>query len=153
MVHPRAKLSGELRDVASILDLKVDYDSPLRSVFEVSPAREGWIQSTYGDVAAFEVDLGLACSDGTEMLPPPLEIQESSLLRDDIIVSTRSLLEVMFYLSQGVDVPLPHQAKGLVTLTVDAEGNAFDWSKMMHDLFTIRHCDKSLKHADVAVKY
>jgi hypothetical protein len=74
-------------------------------------------------------------------------------LRDDIIVSTRSRLEAMFYLSQAVDVPLPHQAKGLVTLTVDAEGNAFDWSKTMHDLFTIRHCDKSLKHADVAVKY
>lgn len=58
----------------------------------------------------------------------------------------------MFYLSQRVDVPIPHQAKGLVTLTVDVEGNASDWSEMMHDLLTIRHCDKCPKHAAVAVK-
>ena len=142
-----------MRDVASILDLKVDYDSPKPAVFEVSSARQGWIHSTYGDAAAFEVNLGLACSDGNEMLPPPMEVQPSTLLREDVIVSTRSLLEVMFYLSQGVEVPLEHQAQGLVTLTVDEAGEAFDWSEMMHDIFAVQACKKCPKHAAVAVQY
>jgi hypothetical protein len=153
VVHPKAKLSGELQELAGLLDLEVDYDSPKPAVFELDSAKEGWIQSTFADATSFQADLGMACANEFEMLPAPLEVQESSLLRRDIVVSTRSLLEVMFYLSQGVNVPLEHQAQGLVTLTVDEGGAPFDWSEMMHDLFTIHACKKCPKHAAVAVEY
>jgi hypothetical protein len=134
VVHPRAKLSGELQELAALLDLEVDYNSPKPAVFEIDAAKEGWIQSTFAQATAFQADLGLAYAGESEMLPAPLEVQESALLRKDIVVSTRSLLEVMFYLSQGVTVPLEHQAQGLVTITVDESGNPFDWNEMMQDL-------------------
>lgn len=153
VVHPQAKLSGQLQELAGLLDLKVDYDSPKPAVFEVDSAKEGWIQSTFADATSFQADVGVACGDDFGMLLGETEVQDSSLLREDIVVSTRSLLEVMFYLSQGVDVPLEHQAQGLVTITVDEGGNPFDWSEMMHDLFTIHSCKKCPKHAAVAVEY
>lgn len=153
VVHPKAKLTGELQELAGLLNLEVDYDSPRAAMFEVELAKEGWIQSTFSEAKSFQADLGFACATEIEMLPAPLELQGSSLLRDDIVVSTRSLLEVMFYLSQGVCVPLEHQAQGLVTLTVDEAGSPFDWSEMMHDLFTIRACKKCPEHAAVAVEY
>lgn len=152
-VHPKAKLSGQLQQLAELLDLKVDYDSPKPSIFEIDSAKEGWIQSTFADATSFQADFGLACANEFELTPSSLEVQGSSLLRSDIVVSTRSLLEVMFYLSQGVDTPLEHQARGIVTLTVDESGAPFDWSEMMHDLFTIHACKKCPEHAAVAIEY
>lgn len=153
VIHPNAKLSSELRELAALLDLEVDYVSPKPAVFELNSGKEGWIQSTFAEATSFHTDPGLPSANEYETLPAPPEAQGSSLLRNDIVVSTRSLLEVMFYLSQGVNVPLEHQAQGLVTLTVDEGGNPFDWSEMMHDLFTIHVCKKFPKHAAVAVEY
>ena len=153
VVHPRAKLTGELQELAALLDLEVDYESPKPAMFEVDSAKEGWIQSTFAEATSFQADVGLGCANEFEMLPAPLEVENTSLLRKDIVVSTRSLLEVMFYLSQGVHVPVEHQEQGLVTLTVDEDGAPFDWSEMMHDLFTICASKKCPKHAAVAVKY
>jgi hypothetical protein len=94
-----------------------------------------------------------ACADETEILPIHLDDHPDELLRDDIVVSTRSLLEVMYYLSHGVIVPAEHQSQGLVTLTTDQTGAAFDWTDMMHDLFTIHCCKHCPEHAAVAVQY
>lgn len=153
VVHPQAKLSGDLQELAGLLDLAVDYDSPKPAIFEVQSSKAGWIQSTFANATSFHADSGLACADGFEVVPAPFEIQSGPPLRDDIVVSTRSLLEVMFYLSQGVDVPLQHQSQGIVTVTVDGAGAPFDWSEMMHDLFTIRACKHCPGHAAVSVKY
>ena len=62
VVHPKAKLSGELQELAGLLDLDVDYDSPKPAVFEVDSAKEGWIQSTFAEATSFQADLGLACA-------------------------------------------------------------------------------------------
>lgn len=153
VVHPKAKLSGELREIAEILDLKVDYDSPKPAVFAVKSAKEGWIQSTFADATAFPAEFDLACTGEMDGLSMSMDGPDGSPLRDDIVVSTRSLLEVMFFLSQGVNVPLEHQAQGLVNVTVDEAGAAFDWNEMMGDLFVVRACAKCPKHAAVAVKY
>ena len=153
VVHPKAKLSGELQDLAGLLDLEVDYDSPKPAIFEVESAKQGWIQSTFAEATSFQPDCFMACPNEFEMLSGTHGGQDSALLRNDIVVSTRSLLEVMFYLSQGVDIPEEHQSNGLVTLTVDHAGCPFDWSEMMHDLFTIHACKKRPDCAAVAVEY
>lgn len=153
VVHPNAKLSNELHELARILDLKVDFDSPEPAVFKVESAKEGWIQSTFAGAKAFQPDLGSACASEFEALIAPADAVSSEMLRDDIVVSTRSLLEVLFHLSQGVTVPLDHQSQGLVTLTVDETGAPFDWSEMMCDLFTVHACKKCPDHAAVAIKH
>jgi hypothetical protein len=153
VVHPRAKFSTEMREIAELLDLKVDYESSKPALYEVVSAREGWIQSTFENAPDTPVELIAPQGESEGVLPAPSDELDLSPLRDDVVISTRSLLEVMFYLSHGINVPLEHQACGLVTLTVDESGEAFDWNEMFCDLFTVRACDQCPKHAAVAVQY
>ena len=57
---------------------------------------------------------------------------------DQIRVVTRSLLGIMFYISQAVEVPREDILQGKVTKTKTAEGNAFDWKEITGDLLRIR---------------
>ena len=51
---------------------------------------------------------------------------------------TRSMMGVLFYLSQAVEVPQAHRDRGWVTTTVDADGQPFDWSQVTGDLLRVR---------------
>ena len=57
---------------------------------------------------------------------------------DQIRVVTRSLLGIMFYISQAVEVPREDILQGKVTQTKTVEGNVFDWRKVTGDLLRIR---------------
>lgn len=51
--------------------------------------------------------------------------------KDEILIDTRAPISVMYFLSQGVDVPAWHEEWGKVTVTVDAQGNRFDWDEVV----------------------
>ncbi len=74
---------------------------------------------------------------------------------DKLDLETRSLLQVLFFVSHGVDVPAPHVASGIASSTMGDGANGFDWSQVMQGLMKIRHCKS--KHppecALVAVQY
>jgi hypothetical protein len=53
-------------------------------------------------------------------------------------VRLRSVLGAMFYLSQGVDVPADHEKARLVTITRDADGRRFDWSRVLDGTFRVK---------------
>ena len=55
-----------------------------------------------------------------------------------IRVVTRSLLGIMFYLSQSVEVPERDIKKGRVTLTKTPDGGVFDWQEVTAKLLRIR---------------
>ena len=55
-----------------------------------------------------------------------------------ISVQGRSLLAVMYFLSQGVDVPNEDETAGRVTVTRDADGNEFDWSRVLGPLIHVQ---------------
>ena len=57
---------------------------------------------------------------------------------DQIHVVSRSLLGIMFYLSQAVDVPREDVLRGRVTQTKTPEGKNFDWKEITGDLLKIR---------------
>lgn len=74
--------------------------------------------------------------------------------RDNLIVSTRSLKEIMYFLSQPIDVPQAHIEKGFVRQTIDpATGCPFDWQEIFHDLFQIHSGKLPPLHAAVSIKY
>lgn len=153
VVHPNAKASTEMDEVSKLLNLRVDCDSPDPAVFDVTSAKKGRIQAAFAGAKPAPVQLGMILNDGSEERLIPEDLQQPQLLRTDIVISTRSLLEVMFYLSQGVNVPCEHQNQGLVTLTFDENGTVFDWNQMLGDLFTIKSCQHRPAHAAVAVKH
>ena len=55
---------------------------------------------------------------------------------NQIRVVTRSLLGIMFYLSQAVEVP--SEDFGKITQTKTPEGNIFDWKEITGDLFRVK---------------
>lgn len=58
--------------------------------------------------------------------------------RQELVVSTRSLKEMMFYLSHGITVPQSHVDAGLITQTFDHDGLEFDWRDMTGDMLQVK---------------
>jgi hypothetical protein len=72
---------------------------------------------------------------------------------DEIAVTPRSLLAVMFFLSQAVEPPSRDEEHGLVTVTRDAGGHPFDWQQVVGPLMRIRSAADSPADASLAVFY
>lgn len=70
----------------------------------------------------------------------------------EISIVPRSITSAMYYASQGVEVPPEDEEKGRVTVTRDAAGERFDWSRLTGDLIRVRSGGRP-KEAYVAVDY
>jgi hypothetical protein len=68
-------------------------------------------------------------------------------------VSTRSLLGVLFYVSQSVEVPERDEWAGRVTVTATSDGDPFDWTEVTGDIIRIRWSGGRPPGAAVAVPY
>ena len=68
-------------------------------------------------------------------------------------IQTRSLMGILYYLSQNVRVPQRHRSKGLVTNTVTDTGEPFDWSEVLGDIFTVHSQWTEPANANVKVHY
>jgi hypothetical protein len=69
-----------------------------------------------------------------------------------ISVIPRSVTSAMFYVSQSVEVPPEDEEEGRVTITRDAAGERFDWSRLTGNLIRVRSGEKP-SGAYVAVEY
>lgn len=68
-------------------------------------------------------------------------------------IRPRSLLGTLFYLSQGVQVPVEHMERGLVTVTRNADGSLFDWNLVSGKEMKIFSSKKNPAHASTKVFY
>jgi len=93
--------------------------------------------------------LGLDPGVTTLRVVPELRPKE----RDEVAVTGRSLLSVLFFLSQGVEsLPRDEQA-GKVTVTKDANGKRFDWVEATGRLLHIHAAEQPPAEAAVRVHY
>ena len=65
----------------------------------------------------------------------------------------RSLLGVLYFLSQSVELPAPDVQAGLVTVTRDEQGRPFDWSKVTGKVMAIHSQKERPQRAYVAVQH
>lgn len=72
---------------------------------------------------------------------------------ESIHITIRSPLQVMFYLSKGVEVPESHQKKGLVKNTLDVDGSVFDWQRVLEGRFCVQSSKLRPHNTAVAVKH
>lgn len=74
---------------------------------------------------------------------------------DRLDLETRSLLQVLFFLSHGVDVPPEHVASGVAPLTAGPDGRGFDWQQVLGGLFRVDVAagKEPPPHAAVATHY
>jgi len=73
--------------------------------------------------------------------------------RTDLMFSTRSMKEMMFYLSHGISVPQAHLDQHRVRQTFDNDGCEFDWGDMTGDLFRVNVQRLRPRNAAVAVRH
>ena len=65
----------------------------------------------------------------------------------------RSLMGVLFYLSQGVEVSKEDEDLGLVTMTQNTDGSVFDWGEVVGDLIRVVSSKEKPFGTSVAVEY
>ncbi|QEL20180.1 hypothetical protein [Limnoglobus roseus] len=90
----------------------------------------------------------------TEKLDPFLEGTPAAGL-DTLDMETRSLLQVLFFVANGVTVPPCHATSGIAPQTVQADGTPFDWRPVFEGLFKVCWADgkKPPPFAHVAIRY
>ena len=77
----------------------------------------------------------------------------SSSNNKDIVIATRSLLGVMYYLSHSVDVPEQDKTDGKVTITQTQDGDEFDWTDLTQDLFKINTSSQNENDSAIGTNY
>jgi len=85
--------------------------------------------------------------------PFPANFPAEGLTRLDL--ETRSLLQALYYVSHGIEIPPEHMAQGQVTVTRDQAGQIYDWPQMLSGLFRV-HSAKGKERppgAHVATQY
>lgn len=70
-----------------------------------------------------------------------------------IAISTRSLMAIMSYMSQGIIVPQRDFDAGKVTHTKTIDGENFDWQKVLEGVFKVESSDKMPEDGRIAVSY
>ncbi|WP_239292335.1 hypothetical protein [Candidatus Nitrotoga sp. 1052] len=84
----------------------------------------------------------------------PFKINHPSDGVDVLDLETRSLLQVLYFVSKGLDVPVEHVGRGFVQATTDETGQPFDWRKITSNLFHVYSANGDRPPtAHVAVKY
>ena len=73
--------------------------------------------------------------------------------KQEMYIVTRSLLGIMFYLSQGVEIPDKDILDGKVTHTKKTNGDNFDWKEITGDLLNIKHSLTAPADSEVAIFY
>ena len=104
---------------------------------------------------AFRIRIGPRSYDiGFESLDPfPATYPAQGV--DVFDLETRSLLQVLYFLSKGVEVPPAHQAQGVARTTRHPDGKPFDWTQVTRGLFRVRQsaAEQPPANAHVAIRY
>jgi len=99
------------------------------------------------DVAAVRRELGLQPGvDDFTLTAFPFGRQPT-----EVGIRCRSLLGVLYFLSQSVELPAPDVRARLATVTKDDNGQPFDWSKVTGKVMTIHSQKERPRNAYVAV--
>ncbi|MBL8485439.1 MAG: hypothetical protein JNJ60_24810 [Rhodocyclaceae bacterium] len=89
-------------------------------------------------VQAFHLQGGLTRFDITQEALAPFANSERDKGLTKVDLETRSLLQALYFVSHGTDLPPEHVAAGVVTVTTDAAGQPFDWQRVTGGLFHVK---------------
>ena len=82
-----------------------------------------------------------------------LPMPQGSHQRSDMRIATRSLLNIMLSLGEGIEVPDKHLEEGLVKTYTNKAGEVIDRSRYVHELLHIRSSSSQPMNAAVAIRY
>ena len=70
-----------------------------------------------------------------------------------VLLTGRSILGVMTFLAQQVEVPAEHFRQGLAHQTRGADGKPFNWNQVSRDMFRVHSSSSRPEHAFLEVQY
>ena len=130
--------------VAGLLEVELGADQSL--VLQLASAPDGPLAAEVAEVRKL---LDLPEGVGTFRITSALKRKQP----DEIAVTGRSLLAVLFFLSQAVEVPERHETEGRVTVTRTASGERFDWAAATGHLLQVHSAASEPPNAAVRVRY
>src|SRR5262249_20175183 len=83
-----------------------------------------------GLVHLLNLQPGLARYEVTQSTVGFVDRRPGAKPSDKLELVTRSLIQVLFYLSHGVEVPAEHLASGVAKATLEPDGRVFDWQQV-----------------------
>ena len=83
----------------------------------------------------------------------PLVINVMDHNPNHVSIRTRSVMGILYLLSQSVEVPQEDVRKGKLTTTKYADGRPFYWSDLFSNLFQIKSSSEKPSDAFVSIKY
>ena len=140
------RASALLRDLQVSGQIELLTDDEGSQVLSVRPEMRG---QHAAEVAELHKLLGI----GTGRNAYKLVWQSTRQEPDELALKGRSLLGVLYYVSQGVEPPPEHVDAGLVTLTRDADGQPFDWSRVTGRLMRVHASKEPPTNAYVRIRY
>lgn len=90
-------------------------------------------------VQVFKLQPGLDKYDITQEALSPFPVLYPRQGVNKIDLETRSMLQALYFVSHGIDVPAEHLARGMARQTFDESGHPFDWGQTTSGLFTVHH--------------
>lgn len=88
-----------------------------------------------------------------QSVPGGLHLRPLPDALDEIDLRTRTLFEMLIFLSKGVEVPADHVERGVAAQTIEPGGTLFDWTLITHGLFHVSVQKKHPKNAAVAIEH
>ncbi|MCA9635332.1 MAG: hypothetical protein KC420_04790 [Myxococcales bacterium] len=132
----------------------------LRNLWLEGAVELGYLEDDHGGALVLQIDDAKAGDPAVARLSQLLGLPEARLtvvLSDrepgGVTLVPRSLMAALFYLSQGVEVPVRDRREGRVTVTRDTDGKDFLWSKITGGLMRVHHQRTEPSDAYVAVRY
>jgi hypothetical protein len=151
MVVDAAKIAMEFRSVGDGTKMALTQEERVLIVRFADRAKESPDATRLRELLALDKEqIGFVLVDPTDGDYDPIEPRVNL---GNITVNTRSLMGVLYYLSNAVAVPPDDMTSGPVTETTHEDGRPFDWGDVLGDIFVV-HCSKIRPiRAAVAVRY
>ena len=126
-----------------------DKDSSHKVAYRVDAAKAAQLNASE-DLSTVLKTLDLPANTRMIVLSTPFEQNDGTTL----VLSTRSMLGVLFFLSHSVQAPPEHVTSGLVERTkIRGTETLFDWAQVTKSVMTVKWAPKEPERAYVKVKY
>ncbi|MGY6274761.1 hypothetical protein [Methylomonas sp. MgM2] len=134
--------------LAREVEIGPDDNNRLHVMFRITDQNHGQISELSGL-------LGVASPEGTEQyFRVKLDNNFLHIDAKELKIRPRSIMSILFYLSQQVDIPAQDIESGLVTVTKTGNNNRFNWAETpAGGFFHVRTSNEFPETASLAVRY
>jgi hypothetical protein len=148
-LQPDAHSARELAEVLALLAIT----QPAAAALAPTPAPTGPASSEPTPTTPTSAGAPAAPAATAVSSPVPVEAPQFPRNQATLVLTGRSILGVLTFLAQHVEVPDEHVRTGVVRVALGPDGRPFDWRRLSGGLFQVRSSKDKPAQAFLAVAY